>query len=253
MHKSKLLFLGISLFISACGTTRPSPDPLPEASASSSPQPEASGSPTDEQGQVYTLYVNSQTRPCVGVGPRSCLETRRNPEADWELFYADIDGFDYEAGFIYALKVRETAVENPPADASSLKYTLLEVLSKEAVESSDHQALAQTQWRYVGRENQGQFTPVLEGTELSLDFTEEQVSGDAGCNRFFGDYSLAGSSLSFGTMGSTRRACLDGERQAQEQDYLESLGQVKSWQRQGNRLELHFADNALLIFELAKS
>jgi hypothetical protein len=52
---------------------------------------------------------------------------------EWNYFYDQIEGFAYEEGFIYTLKVRITRVANPPADASDRKYTLLEVHSKERV------------------------------------------------------------------------------------------------------------------------
>ena len=49
---------------------------------------------------------------------------------DWEYFYQAIKGFDYEEGFIYDLDVKIIAVENPPADASSLQYQLIKLIEK---------------------------------------------------------------------------------------------------------------------------
>ena len=41
-----------------------------------------------------------------------------------------IDGFTYEQGFYYKLKVRKSTITNPAADGPITSYTLLEVISK---------------------------------------------------------------------------------------------------------------------------
>jgi hypothetical protein len=78
--------------------------------------------------------VNSFRVPCVGVGPMSCLQIRRVSDGtdEWQYFYSQIRGFDYEPGFIYRLRVRETELppEQVPADASAILYELIEVLEK---------------------------------------------------------------------------------------------------------------------------
>jgi hypothetical protein len=82
-----------------------------------------------------TIYrVNSYRVPCVGVGPMSCLQVRRETagETEWQNFYSQIRGFDYEPGFLYRLRVRETRLppEQVPADASSIRYELIEIIEK---------------------------------------------------------------------------------------------------------------------------
>jgi hypothetical protein len=77
---------------------------------------------------VRTLYVSPETAECVGVGPQTCLLVREAPTAAWELFYDRIEGFTHVPGTAYTLEVEVTAVPDPPADASSLRYRLLRVL-----------------------------------------------------------------------------------------------------------------------------
>lgn len=81
-------------------------------------------------GKNEVFYVNNKLVDCVGVGPQKCLQVRKSPKGEWTLFYGAIDGFDYEPGYRYKLKVNVTKVKNPPADASSLNYKLVKVLSK---------------------------------------------------------------------------------------------------------------------------
>jgi len=52
--------------------------------------------------------VNSYKVDCTGVRPMQCLliqEGENMVEGEWQNFYAQIDGFDYEPGFIYKLRV----------------------------------------------------------------------------------------------------------------------------------------------------
>ncbi len=53
----------------------------------------------------------------------------------WNFFYSEIEGFDFEWGFVYELVVEKQQVENPPQDGSSIRYILKEVISKKAVDS----------------------------------------------------------------------------------------------------------------------
>lgn len=95
------------------------------ASASSTSGTTAAPSP-----KVIDLWVADQTKPCTGVAPMTCLQVKRNPDSTWELFYDQIAGFDYQPGYHYQLKVEQTPVPNPPADASSVSYRLIEVVNK---------------------------------------------------------------------------------------------------------------------------
>ena len=45
-------------------------------------------------------------------------------------FFNNIEGFNYEPGYEYLLTVSTTKIENPPADGSSIKYTLIKQISK---------------------------------------------------------------------------------------------------------------------------
>ena len=77
---------------------------------------------------ISTLYVDSKLVDCVGVSPQQCMLVKDNVDAEWEMFYDGIDGFDYQEGTSYQISVDITEIENPPADGSSLKYTLIEIL-----------------------------------------------------------------------------------------------------------------------------
>ena len=98
--------------------------------ACTAPDPSTETAPDAE---MVTLYVGPEKVDCVGVAPQECLLVRDSPDDEYEFFYSQINGFDYEPGYEYELLVQKTPVENPPADASSIEWTLIEVVSKTPV------------------------------------------------------------------------------------------------------------------------
>ena len=77
------------------------------------------------------MFVSDTLVDCEGEGPRKCMRVRASADAEWELFYDPIDGFTYEPGHVYELRVEAKPVSGAAADASSIEYRLVEVVSKE--------------------------------------------------------------------------------------------------------------------------
>ena len=85
------------------------------------------------------IYIADHLVDCVGVAPQKCMLVKENIVDEWTIFYGNIEGFTYEKGYKYLLKVKIEEVKNLPADGSSLKYTLLEVLEKNKTKNSINQ------------------------------------------------------------------------------------------------------------------
>ena len=84
------------------------------------------------------MYIASDTVPCYGGAARmQCLRTKDAPDKPWQYFYDQIEGFNYERGYEYVLKVKTIKREEPvPADASSVRWYLVEQVSKVKVNHS---------------------------------------------------------------------------------------------------------------------
>ena len=83
--------------------------------------------------QGTLMRVNSYTVSCEGFIPMQCLLVQQDEQIgtdQWSYLFQDIEGLDYEAGYLYDLDVRITTVENPPADSSSLRYELIKLIKK---------------------------------------------------------------------------------------------------------------------------
>ena len=80
-----------------------------------------------------TLYIQDKLADCVGVAPMKCMQVRSQPGESWGLFYQQIEGFTFEPGYRYQLEVTKEQLADVPADAPSLRYQLVKVVSKEPV------------------------------------------------------------------------------------------------------------------------
>jgi len=106
------------LALGACAQT-PAVEPAPLVSAG--------------QGDVVekVVYVASEVRPCTaGVARTTCLQVRETESQPWELHYFGYEGFEHKPGVEYRLRVRGAPVANPPADASSVRWSLIEILDQ---------------------------------------------------------------------------------------------------------------------------
>lgn len=128
----------VLFLLTACGAAQPTgveqttPDGNTEVNSGNEPV-------------LKTIQINSTQVPCEGVGPQMCYQFRESPDAAWQLWYDDIEGFEFEEGNLYTLEIAETVVENPPQDASAVAWSLIAVESVEpvGVGSGDEAAVAE--------------------------------------------------------------------------------------------------------------
>lgn len=82
---------------------------------------------------ITKLRINHYQQTAIGTFPQLVLLVQEDDEIggdSWNYFYDEIDGFDYEQGFIYDLEVEKTYLENPPQDASAISYNLIKITRK---------------------------------------------------------------------------------------------------------------------------
>lgn len=109
------------------------PDP-PDAATSAVPLPtDPPDAATANPKDTRPLFVREVRVDCEGEGPQKCLQIRASASDPWLLHYGSIEGFHYEDGYAYELKVVVETITRPPADATSHRYRLVEVVSKTKV------------------------------------------------------------------------------------------------------------------------
>jgi heat shock protein HslJ len=93
-------------------------------------------------------------------------------------------------------------------------------------------SLAGTDWTLSDLDNGG-----VTGTAPTLELTETDASGTAGCNTFSGTYTTDGDSISFGPLATTMMAC-EGQMMEQESVYLAALDGATGFTIDGDTLTI---------------
>ena len=87
--------------------------------------------------------------------------------------------------------------------------------------------------------------------EPHLQFEAERVTGNDGCNNFFGPYKLKDATLAFGLLASTRMACADIDNF--DIAFNSMLLKTTHYRISGDKLELYAGDKLLAIFLAAEN
>ena len=162
----------------------------------------------------------------------------KNGHTEWQNFYSNIGGFDFEPGQITHLVVRETKLDpaTVPADASAIEYELTRYIdaypmTQPTTGLHDIWALERLRGQaYTGQD--GQEHPTLE-----LNLTEMRAMGTDGCNRFVGEIKKAGTEeLSFGALAGTKKMCR--EAMATAEVFQQALAATARYRLANGRLSL---------------
>ncbi len=210
-----ILVLATMLLTVACGSDSSEP--------TETTQPTADVQPVDER--IESLWIGPRLVDCVGVAPQKCMLVKRAADGQAEYFYDGIDGFTHQVGTSYVIRVAVAEIADPPADASSLSYRLVEVVGSTVVDSAAE--IADTSWILSGFRDGDLFDRVPDEVTITLTFDGDRVNGSSGCNRYMGSFIATGDELSFGPLAGTKMMCRP-EVMAQEDRFLQLLGAVES-------------------------
>lgn len=200
-----------------------------------------------------TIYVGPELVDCEGVAPQKCLQVKEDPNAEYSLYYGTIEGFEYAPGSEYELTVREETVENPPADSPTTRWILVNVVSSNPVASSPGTSDLESGqlWSLKTYVNaSGEQVSVLAGSEITLKLEAGNLGGNAGCNNYFGSYTISGDQVTVSGVGSTMMFCSEPEGvMDQETAYLAALGKAAGFQVSADQLTItDSAGDPILVF-----
>jgi len=89
----------------------------------------------------------------------------------------------------------------------------------------------------------------IQNTTITAHFEDGEITGNAGCNNYFGGYTVDGNEITIGVLGSTMRNCDPEEVMQQEYQYHEMLGNVTTYTIEGNQLTLSTEDGGALVYQ----
>ncbi len=112
--------VGAVLTLGACGS-----DVAGENTAAGSSPTEAS---VPAEGTTR-LWIGPDLVDCIGEAEQKCMQVAESEDGEYLNFFDEIEGFTFVEGTSYVVDVMIEEVADPPADGSSLKYTLVEIVS----------------------------------------------------------------------------------------------------------------------------
>ena len=122
-----------------------------------------------------------------------------------------------------------------------------DVTSTESGGSDGDQAAAAefegTTWTYQAFALDDEWREPVEGSTVTFEFADGQLTADTGCNIVNARYVVDGSSISITEVASTLAACENDELADQEQIIVDALQDVGSVQVDENQLQLIHRDN----------
>ncbi len=201
-----LAFLGSLLLLTSCGSKKKAPHT------------------TIENNEILTWIISDQRVNCTGIMPQECLIFQNKGEENWQNFYGSIEGFEPEVGYSYEIELKANAVTNPAADASSIRYSLVRIVSQTPVKN----LLSIINDSYGVVELYGE--PIPRTTSMLIEIQERNnglVIGNSGCNGFRGEMTLLDSNtgaVRFGPIAATEMYC-DGKMEL-EINFFKALGEV---------------------------
>lgn len=110
--------VGLMMTLGACGSEAAS-EP---AAINSSEQASAAEGTT-------RLWIGPDLVDCIGEAEQKCMQVADSEDGEYLNFFDQIEGFTFVEGTSYVVDVVIEEVADPPADGSSLKYTLVEIVS----------------------------------------------------------------------------------------------------------------------------
>ena len=113
------------------------------------------------------------------------------------------------------------------------------------LDSSGNSSLNGSSWTLISYKNQS----LMPGTAMTAAFEQNEVSGSASCNHYFGSYSTRDEQIEIEGLGWTEMACMDPEGiMEQEQEIMKILAKAKSFQVRENELVIRNSEGESLVF-----
>jgi heat shock protein HslJ len=127
-----------------------------------------------------------------------------------------------------------------------MRSALILVLALLTLATCSHPAaLPSGEWRLESLNG----NPLVEETQISLVFQDEQAGGAAGCNAYGSEVEASGEKIEFKDITMTLMACTDAGVMAQESSYLAALEAVDTYQVEQGKLALSGPGVALVYLQ----
>jgi heat shock protein HslJ len=124
-------------------------------------------------------------------------------------------------------------------------FTLIILLSIGICAQSTRNSLSGKHWSLTEMNGKA-----VKNSKAFVEFNQNdnRFTGNAGCNRMFGEYKLNGSKIDFSNVGTTKRFCSQPDLMKLETAFTRALAETTKLQRNGNELKLYNGNRLILRF-----
>ena len=160
-------------------------------------------------------------------------------QAGSTLMYCDTPSvMDQESAYLSLLgKATSVTVNNERLILADAKGTT--ILTFTMIGPPAPEPLVGTNWTLESFHTADAVSSVISGTTITAVFgNNDNATGSAGCNRYFAQYNLTGTTLLISQVGSTKMYCGAEGVMQQESTYLTSLSAAKTFTINGDQLSL---------------
>jgi len=149
---------------------------------------------------------------------------------------------------LYTNDTMHLVLTNDNGNSVNVELIAIEGAVIDENESTTLSELDGTGWKLRAFSLDDEWREALETVEITLNFTNNQIDGTAGCNTYFGSYKVDGTTLTIDEVGLTFMAC-EEEVMQQEDIFFEALAQAQSYEWAENSLMIDYGDNVSLVFD----
>jgi heat shock protein HslJ len=232
------------------------PTPVPPPTATPVPELSLSADPTTiDAGQCATLTWSVEHVQAVWVYPRGEAYERfpRAGQGSEEVCPTSTTTYEMRVllrdGTTVLQEVTVTVNPGPTPTATAVPPTATPV-PPTPTEAPATDPLAGTRWEVVQYNNfSGGIVTLIADTRITTEFgADGQVTGNAGCNNYFGPYQVNGDAITIGMLGASSRFCAEPEGvMEQEAEFLEALQAAATFRVDGDTLELRTAEDQIAV------
>lgn len=152
------------------------------------------------------------------------------------------------AGLVAIVLAACTSTGGEPQVEPGATPTPETAVTEEATTAPGQDPLAGSIWTLASySDSSGAVMNPLSDNQVTAEFRDGGINGNASCNRYFGPYTLDGSGLAFGPLGQTEMYCTPEELMAQERAYLAALSNVSAYRLENDQLVLLDEKGSTLI------
>ncbi len=214
---------------------------------------------TVAQGTKELLYVNAKKVDCKGYYSSKCYQikdAKKRSFQNWQNYPGEIRDFIYKEGFVYTIAVKKIVHEFPTTAGATYYYKLEKLIGMKPIN------IPQKIWKpkihnqkffLVSYLDAGNWVNPKEFSNyIKFDVTKKRISGNDGCNNFFGSIkSISGNNILLGPIAGTLMACPDLDNSAQKITSL--LNKSTMYRVDGPDLEFYTGTTLVLKYKLADS